>query len=222
MTTIVSDISEIFSAVLSNDAWMISESLKTEAAWVLGAFATILGGIFFLLLYKYLPWIERNFEATVMVSTYLLIGAIIFVEVFRRFVLNVQAPWSTTLPPFLFLIMTWAGCAYNVKLRTHLSFAEFRANMPRPLQFACLTLDAVLWIGFSWVVIVTSTQVAANSASNFQIMLGTDNVLQWWFLVSVPLSFVLIAARAMENWLIDLENLRSGDTLITPVAIGAD
>jgi TRAP-type C4-dicarboxylate transport system permease small subunit len=201
---------------------MISEALKTQGAWVLGAFATLLGGVFFLILYKYIPWIERKFESTVMVSTYLLIGAIIFVEVFRRFVMNQQEPWSTTLPPFLFLIMTWAGCAYNVKLRTHLAFAEFRMHMPRPLQFACLTLDALLWIGFSWVVIVTSTQVAANSAANFQILLGTDNVLQWWFLVSVPLSFVLITARAMENWLIDLNNLQSGEDLIGLVAIGAD
>lgn len=220
--SIVNEISEILSAVLSNDAWMISESLKTNAAWVLGAFATLLGGGFFLIVYKYIPWVERNLESTVMVSTYLLIGAIIFVEVFRRFILNQQAPWSTTLPPFLFLIMTWAGCAYNVKLRTHLAFAEFRANMPRTMQFMCLTLDAILWLGFSWIVVVTSTQVAANSAANFQILLGTDNVLQWWFLVSVPLSFILIAARAMENWLIDLENLRSGEVLIKPAAIGAD
>ncbi|WP_435311094.1 TRAP transporter small permease [Primorskyibacter sedentarius] len=222
MPTITSDIAEIIRAVLSNDAWMISESLKTNAAWVLGGIATLFGGAFFLLLYRYIPWIERKLESTVMVSTYLLIGAIIFVEVFRRFVLNMQAPWSTTLPPFLFLIMTWAGCAYNVKLRSHLAFAEFRVNMPRGLQFLCLTLDAVLWIGFSWIVIVTSTQVAANSAANFQILLGTDNVLQWWFLVSVPLSFLLIAARAMENWLEDLKNLRDGGEMIAPMAIGAD
>lgn len=212
----------IVGAFLSNDAWEVSEALRTDGAWLFGAVLTLGGAVFFLLLYKYVPWIERSFESTVMVSTYLLIGAIIFVEVFRRFVLNVQAPWSTTLPPFLFLIMTWAGCAYNVKLRTHLAFAEFRMNMPRPMQFACLSLDAFLWIVFSWVVIVTSTRVAANSASNFQIMLGTDNVLQWWFLVSVPLSFVLVAARALENWLVDLENLRAGNTMIEPAAIGAD
>lgn len=222
MTTFASDTTDLINALLSNDAWMISEALKTETVWILGAIATLLAGLFILFVYRYIPWIEQKLEATVMVSTYLLIGAIIFVEVFRRFVLNVQAPWSTTLPPFLFLIMTWAGCAYNVKLRTHLSFAEFRVNLPRPLQFMCLTLDAILWIGFCWVVIVTSTQVAANSAANFQIMLGTDNVLQWWFLVSVPLSFVLITARAMENWLIDFKNLRSGELLISPVSIGAD
>ena len=86
----LSDIAEIFSAVLSNDAWMISESLKTDAAWVLGAIVTILGGTAFLVVYHYVPWIERKFEATVMVSTYLLIGVIIFVEVFRRFAMNLM------------------------------------------------------------------------------------------------------------------------------------
>ncbi len=216
----IGNIGEIISALFANDAWMLSEALRGPGAWVLGALVTLLGGLFFLVLYSKIPWVERKLESTIMVSTYLLIGAIIFVEVFRRFILNVQAPWSTTLPPFLFLIMTWAGCAYNVKLRTHLAFAEFRASMPRPLQFFCLSLDFVLWLGFSWVVIVTSTRVAANSASNFQILLGTDNVLQWWFLISVPLSFILIAARAMENYLIDVENLRNGNPLIGTVAIG--
>lgn len=216
------DIFGIFSAILSNDAWMINEALKTDAAWVLGAVVTLVGGGLFAAIYHYVPWIERRFESTVMVSAYLLIGIIIFVEVFRRFVLNVQAPWSTTLPPMLFLIMTWAGCAYNVKLRTHLAFSEFRAKMPAAAQLACLTLDAILWIGFAWVVVVTSTQMVANSAANFQILLGTDHVLQWWFLASVPISFVLIATRAMKNWMIDCRNFREGNPLIGPVAIGAD
>lgn len=149
-------------------------------------------------------------------------AGIIFVEVFRRFVLSQQAPWSTTLPPFLFLIMTWFGCSFNVKLRTHLAFAEFRMAMPRAGQMACLVLDALLWIGFSWVVVVTSTKVAANSAANFQIMLGTDNVMQWWFLLSVPLAFTTLVARVIENLLADIANFRHGNTLITQAVIGGD
>ena len=133
-----------------------------------------------------------------------------------------QAPWSTTLLPFLFIIMTWFGCAYNVKLRTHLAFAEFRTAMPRVGQLACLLLDALLWIGFSWVVVVTSSRVVANSAANFQIMLGTDNIMQWWFLLSVPLAFTMLVARVLENLLIDLRNYRSGETLLRQAVIGGD
>ena len=218
----LSEIAEIWSAVLSDDAWMISESLKSNAAWLVGAFATVFGGILFLVIYHFVPWFERKFEATVMVSTYLLIGAIIFVEVFRRFVLNVQAPWSTTLPPFLFLIMTWAGCAYNVKLRTHLAFAEFRKAAPRPVQLFLLLLDGVLWLGFAWIVVVTTTQESVRAAANFSIMLGTDNVLQWWFLVTVPIAFILLSARVMVNLLADLRKFRNGDEMIEAAVIGGD
>ena len=86
----------------------------------------------------------------------------------------------------------------------------------------CLMLDAVLWVGFSWVVVVTSTKVAVNSAANFQIMLGTDNVMQWWFLLSVPLAFTTLVARVIENAVTDIANFRSGETLISQAVIGGD
>ncbi len=213
---------DILSALASGDSWMLSEAMRAPATWPLGLMAMLVLALAFLVLYRVVPWTERNLEQSLMVVSYLAIGGIIFVEVFRRFVLSQQAPWSTTLPPFLFLIMTWFGCSFNVKLRTHLAFAEFRMAMPRAGQMACLVLDALLWIGFSWVVVVTSTKVAANSAANFQIMLGTDNVMQWWFLLSVPLAFTTLVARVIENLLSDIANFRQGDTLITQAVIGGD
>lgn len=213
---------EILSALAQGDSWMLSEAMRNPAVWPMGLIAMLAAAVLILILYRVSPWFERSFESSVMVVSYLAIGGIIFVEVFRRFVLSEQAPWSTTLPPFLFLIMTWFGCSYNVKLRTHLAFAEFRTAMPRSGQMACLLLDAALWIGFSWVVVVTSTRVVANSASNFQIMLGTDNIMQWWFLISVPLAFTVLVARVLENLLEDIANFRNGETLIKQAVIGGD
>jgi len=213
---------EIRSALMEGDSWMLSQAMNAPAACPLGLAAMLVLALVILLFYRLSPWAERNLEKTIMVVSYLAIGGIIFVEVFRRFVLSQQVPWSTTLPPFLFLIMTYFGCSYNVKLRTHLAFAEFRNAMSRSGQMGCLMLDAVLWIGFSWVVVVTSTKVAVNSAANFQIMLGTDNVMQWWFLLSVPLAFTTLVARVIENAVTDIANFRSGETLISQAVIGGD
>lgn len=222
MNGFFTEFGQIITAFLSNDAWEISNALGSAAAWPLGLIVMILGALVLLGLYKLIPPLDHHLERTVMVWTYLVIAGIIFVEVVRRFVFSEQSSWSTTLPPFLFLIMTWFGCAYNIQLRTHLSFAEFRANMGRSGQMFCLMLDAVLWLGFCWVVVVTSTRVAANSASNFQIMLGTDDVLQWWFLVSVPIAFTMMATRVLENVLQDIRNFRNGEKLIEQAVIGAD
>src|SRR6056297_17255 len=213
---------DILSALAAGDAWMLSEAMRHPVMWPLGLVAMLAAGVAFLMLYRLVPWAERNLEQSVMVVSYLAIGAIIFVEVIRRFVFSVQVPWSTTLPPFLFLIMTWSGCSFNVKLRTHLAFAEFRMNMPRAGQMTCLMLDALLWIGFSWVVIVTSLKLVVNSASNFQIMLGTDNVMQWWFLISMPLAFTTLVARVLENALTDISRFRNDETLIRQAVIGGD
>ena len=213
---------EILAALSSGDSWMLSQAMREPAIWPLGLIAMLALATAILMAYRLSPWFERNFESTVMVVSYLAIGGIIFVEVVRRFVFSQQAPWSTTLPPFLFLVMTWFGCSYNVKLRTHLAFAEFRTAMPRAGQMACLVLDAVLWIGFSWVVVVTSARVVANSASNFQIMLGTDNVMQWWFLLSVPIAFTALVARVIENLIEDVARYRTDEPLIRQAVIGGD
>jgi TRAP-type C4-dicarboxylate transport system permease small subunit len=212
----------ILAAAAEGDAWMLSQAFREPAAWVLGLAATVLGGLAVAMLYRKAPWLDRHLEPAVMVTAYLLIGGIIFVEVIRRFAFGVQAPWSTTLPPFLFLVMAWVGCSWNVRLRTHLAFGELRNALPRTGQMLCLTLDAVLWVGFSWVVVVTSTRVTLNSAANFQIMLGTDDVMQWWFLALVPVAFVLIAARAIENLGQDWARYRSEAPLIEAAVIGAD
>ena len=120
------------------------------------------------------------------------------------------------------MIMAWFGATYNVRLRSHLSFTEFRSRMGRPAQFACLFLDNALWMGFSIIVIVTTFRAVVLSASNFQIVLGTDNVMQWWFLSTAPLAFILMSARVIENFIEDLGNYREGNELIQQTVIGGD
>ncbi|MGF1445208.1 MAG: TRAP transporter small permease [Pikeienuella sp.] len=222
MENLFSDVGAVVSALMSDDAWAMREAFRTPSAWPVGLVAMLLFAGVVLVIYKLIPAVDRHLERTVMVWSYLIIAGVIFVEVFRRFVLSEQVPWSTTLPPFLFLIMTWFGCSFNIRQRSHLAFAEFRTNMGPKGQMACLVLDAVLWLVFCWIVVVTSARVAANSASNFQILLGTDNVLQWWFLATVPLAFTLMATRVIENLLEDIANYRAGRELVRPAVIGAD
>lgn len=220
---IIGGMGDIISALVAGDLFMLQSTLRgNPGLWPLGLIVTMGGGLLIALLYKVVPWIERNLEPGVMVIAYLAIGYIIFAGVVQRFFLDGQPPWSTTLPPFLFLIMTWVGCSYNVKLRTHLAFSEFRKALPRTGQLACLLFDALLWLGFSWIVVVTTFQETIRAAANFAIMLGTDNVMQWWFLGTVPVAFVLLTARVFENVSRDLRVYREGGEMIEAAVIGGD
>lgn len=223
MTEMFAGMVEIISALFDNDAFMLQDAMRNNPGiWPLGLIATLGGGFLIMLIYRHVPIVERYLEPSVMVASYLAIGYIIFSGVVQRFFLSGQPPWSTTLPPFLFLVMTWVGCSYNVKLRTHLAFAEFRMAMPRFGQLLCLLLDALLWLGFAWIVIVTATQETVRAAANFSIMLGTDDVMQWWFLISVPLAFLLLSGRVLEHLFNDLRNFRAGETMIKQAVIGGD
>lgn len=220
--SIWSDVGAIFTALASQDSFEIKNAFRSNAAWWLGAVVLLALGYVAMLIYRAVPLVERYLERTVMVASYLAIAGIIFWGVVDRFVFSNQQPWSTTIPPFLFMVMAWFGAAYNVRVRTHLSFSEFRTRMPRPAQFGCLIMDAFLWFGFALIVFVTTLRLTANSAANFQIVLGTDNVMQWWFLLTAPVAFVLMTARIIQNLSDNIRDYRSGEPLIKQAVIGGD
>lgn len=211
MIELFAGLTELFAGLLQNDAWMMNEALAKPSGYLAGAMIMIIGVPLLLALFRLVPPLDRNLERWIVIASYLLITAIIFVEVIRRFVFQLQAPWSTTLPPYLFLVMTWFGAAYNAKLRSHLSFDEVRMRLPRAGRMGCIVLDTVLWLGFSLIVVTTTLRQTANSASNFQILLGTDDVMQWWFYAAVPLSWLLLSTRVIENFLSDLRAYRAGE-----------
>jgi TRAP-type C4-dicarboxylate transport system permease small subunit len=220
--SIMSDIGAIFSALISQDSFEIRNALRSNAAWYLGAVTLVVFGMLIAWLYTRVPVLERHLERTIMVASYLAIAFIIFWGVVDRFVFSNQQPWSTTIPPLLFMIMAWFGAAYNIRLRTHLSFNEFRVKMPRTGQYMCLWLDFILWFGFALILFVTTLRMTALSASNFQIVLGTDNTMQWWFLLTAPAAALLMAGRAFENIAEDIRNYRSGEPMIKQAVIGGD
>ena len=212
----------ILSAVASQDSFEISAALRSSAKWYLGIIVLVAGGLIVAAIYRTVPFVERHLERTIMVYSYLAIAFIIFWGVIDRFIFSNQQPWSTTIPPFLFMVMAWYGASYNIRLRTHLSFSEFRTKMPPSGQMACLFLDFLLWFGFALILFVTTCSLTANSAANFQIVLGTDNTMQWWFLITAPIAAVLMAGRAFQNLFEDLRRYRNGDKLIEQAVIGGD
>jgi len=169
-----------------------------------------------------LRWLDQNIERILILVGYSIMAGIIFIEVIRRFVFGEQAAWSSTIPIYLFLWVVWSGCAYNVKIRTHLRFDELRVRLPYQAQFACLLLDALLWIIFSGIVIYYTTEQVLISRDNFAIVQGTDDVLQWWFYTATPLTFSLLIVRVLQNTIEDIRTFWSGKPFRLQISILGD
>lgn len=200
----------LWDALAAGETWAISQAVRHPVFYWIVGIATLPLSYLVLLAFRRSRLLDRYLEPTAMFFIYMTIAMVIFVEVIRRFVFNVQAPWSTTLPPYLFLLLTWIGCAYNVKLRTHLSFGEVRAMMPPAGRLALSFLDAILWYVMAVIVMVATLRLTANSAANFQLLLGTDDVMRWWFYICVPISWLVLYARVLENLFEDVRNFRAG------------
>lgn len=166
--------------------------------------------------------LERTPERTIVIYCYIIMAAIIFIGVIQRFVFSVQVPWSTTIPPLMFMIVAWFGATFNIRLRTHLSFSEFRTKFRPRGQLFWLTFDNCLWLLFCIIVVTTTARVTVNTYDNFAIVLGTDDIMRWWFIITMPVCFMLLATRAIENIIEDWGNYRSGNQLIKQAVIGGD
>lgn len=169
-----------------------------------------------------LKWLDENIEKSIILVSYVLMTAIIFVEVIRRFAFGQQAAWSSTIPIYLFLWVTWIGCAYNCKRRSHLRFEEFRMRLPYSGQFFCLVVDHLVWIGFSLLVIYYSMQQVQIAYDNFAIVQGTDDIMQWWFYTATPIGFGLVIYRVLRNLFDDIRRFRNNEPMLVNIGAAAD
>ena len=168
-----------------------------------------------------IKWLDRNIEKLVIFICYTSMAGIVFVEVIRRFVFSQQAAWSTTIPIYLFLWITWVGASYNVRIRTHLKFDELRIRLPYVIQFCLQVFDVVLWFIFGIIVVIYSTEQVILARENFMIVQGTDNVLQWWFYVATPVAWVLLLFRVLQNLWEDVKLFRAGKPLLIQNTLAA-
>lgn len=158
-------------------------------------------------------WLDENIEKVVILINYVVMTGIIFVEVIRRFVFSEQAAWSSTIPIYLFLWVTWIGCAYCCKTRSHLRFEEFRSRLPYGGQFFCVMLDHVVWIGFSILIIFFAAEQVQLAYDNYAIVQGTDDVMQWWFYMATPVGFSLIIYRVLQNMFEDIGRFKRNEPM---------
>ncbi len=168
-----------------------------------------------------LRWIDANIERVFILFAYASMALIIVYAVFERFILKSQVPWSTSIPIYLFLWVTWIGCSQNVRKRSHLVFNDLRLRMSYGLQYACLWLDALLWVVFGAVVLYFTIEQTRLVEMNFAIVQGTDNVMQWWFYLATPLAWTLLIFRVLQNLYDDVRRWRRREPFIVDIqAIG--
>jgi TRAP-type C4-dicarboxylate transport system permease small subunit len=164
-------------------------------------------------------WLDGNLEYSLMNLIYILCTLVVFVEAVRRYVFRSQFPWSGQAAIYLFIWLSWVGCAYGVKTRGHLRFDEIRRRLPYTAQFALQLVDYVVWVGLGAIISVTAIQQMLIQADMGSVVQGTDHFPLWVAFLGVPLGWGLVLWRTLQCAAEDIRRFRAGEPLARPFSL---
>ena len=147
---------------------------------------------------KILRLLDEHVENALIFPMYFMMMAIMAVGVIQRFVFNTAFHWAVYVCIALFVWLTWLGCSWNVKERSHLRLSAFRNKMPRGIQLCLLMLDYSLWIGFGAIVTYYSIDQIELLYRIGAVVYGTESIPKWIVPLCIPIAFSVLFVRVIQ------------------------
>lgn len=144
-------------------------------------------------------WLDANAERIVMIPLYAFIALLIGGEGILRYLTGTQTQWGGTAAIQAFIFLSWIGCAYHVRHRSHLRFDAVRKRLPSGLQRTACAFDDLVWLTVAGIVIYHSWQLVLMQQVYGSTVEGTDSVPLWIATATVPAAWLLIAVRAIQD-----------------------
>lgn len=153
--------------------------------------------------------LDDQFENWLMLWLYGFIIVVISVEVLRRFVLDFSSLWGEETARYAFVYLTWIGAAAAIRSRAHIRIDLFPNLLPPRGKATLNLLTSICAIAFACAALYWSIDPVIVS---FRFGSVTDGlrVTKGWFLLAVPLGFVLVLWRSLQSMAIDVSDLRRG------------
>jgi TRAP-type C4-dicarboxylate transport system, small permease component len=147
-----------------------------------------------------LRWLDANLEKYVCVTLFMLISAIMIVNVFMRFVLNNAIPWASDLVLFIFVWFIWFAISYGLKEGAHVNVTVVVNLLPVKVQaFLALFCNLLILAGFA-VLLEVSVQLLTHRS-----VVGKTGLLikypMWSLYLASPIGLALSLFRLAQNTL---------------------
>jgi TRAP-type C4-dicarboxylate transport system permease small subunit len=164
---------------------------------------------------KIIYWLDENIENTLIFPMYFSMMMIMAIGVVQRFFFSTAWHWAVYICIALFVWFSWIGCAWNIKERAHLRLSFFRDKMPRPVQFALMMMDYVMWMIFGGIAVYYAVHHITRLHETGAMIYGTANIPQWVVPLSIPVAFSLLFIRVIQCAVKDIRDFISGRPLQT-------
>lgn len=151
------------------------------------------------ILIKATRWLDDNLERYVMLVLYGFIAVIVGGEAILRYITGGQTQWGATAAIHAFIFLSWVGCAYHVHRRSHIRFDAVRKRLSLNSRFLLHVADDLLWLVMAAIVIHYSMGLMDMHRSLGATLEGTDHFPYWIAVAAVPVGWLLISVRAVQD-----------------------
>ena len=156
-------------------------------------------------------WLDDNVERYTMFVLYAFIAVMVGGEATLRYITGWQTQWGGTAAIHAFIFLSWLGCAYHVRRRSHIRFDAIRNRLSPAGRLTCYLLDDVLWLLMAVIVIYYSINLVEMHMTLGATLEGTDHFPYWIAVAAVPVGWAVIVIRALQDMVLLVGEFRRGD-----------
>ena len=153
--------------------------------------------------------IDRDGERWLLLSLYMYIVAVIFIEVVRRFVLDYSSIWGEESARYAFIYLVWVGAAAAVRDRAHIRIDVLLTFLPPRGRAVAMLFGDVLMALLAAFIFYLSLWPFLSAVQYGSVTEGL-RIMRAWVLFAVPFGFALVMLRVFQSIIRDVSDLLAG------------
>lgn len=154
---------------------------------------------------KWLRQLDQGAERFLLLVFYTLVVGVVVVEVGRRYLLNYSSLWGEEIARYGFIYLSWIAASAAVKNRSHIRIDVVDRFVPaRHHVWLRMFADGMTLIFSGYALYASVTPLL--TAYQFGSVTDGLRVSRLFFLVAVPIGFVLIIVRLVQSIVRDFQD----------------
>ena len=153
--------------------------------------------------------IDKNLERWALLFFYSLLVITMAVEVVRRELFSFSSIWGEEIVRYAFIYLVWIGAAAGIRDRAHIRIDVIFTSMGGRTKAIFYLFGDFVMLGLSVIALWYSFETVEVSWKFGSVTDGL-RISKVWFLLAVPIGFVLIIYRLVQSILRDFRDFRNG------------
>ena len=156
---------------------------------------------------KVLRFIDKHLEEYLLIGSFFVTIAVVFIQVICRHVFHNSLSWSEELARYIFVWQIWLGASYAAMMKKHINITVAREKFPQKVQVVLEILVDVIWFAFAMLMVIKGRELLSHIAKSGQRTPALQISMIYPYM-SVPVGCGLMAFRIVENLVRSIPELK--------------